>query len=180
MTLSTEPALWPLDELARSGRALLISLRPRFAEAILDGTKTVELRRRAPRLPTGALVVLYATSPVRAIVGWARVESIVSEALDDLWLQHGHHAGVSRMEFMRYFRDLSAGKGLLLRSPQRADTPMALRELRRLGVRPPQSWQYLEPSLASQISASLSAQSASRHRAGAEDPFATRHPARLL
>ena len=40
-------------------RALVLSLKPRFAEAILDGTKTVEVRRVMPRI---TIPTLSATS----------------------------------------------------------------------------------------------------------------------
>ena len=39
---------------------ILLSIHPRFAEAIFDGTKKVELRRRAPKLMAGDEVVVFA------------------------------------------------------------------------------------------------------------------------
>ena len=42
-------------------RALVLSLKPRFAGAILAGTKTVEVRRVMPRITVPTLALLYAS-----------------------------------------------------------------------------------------------------------------------
>ena len=47
----------------------LMSIKPLFAEQILSGQKRYELRRRAGEISAGSLVVLYASNPVKAIVG---------------------------------------------------------------------------------------------------------------
>lgn len=47
----------------------LFSIRPHFATAILDGSKTVELRTVAPR-KTIERIWIYATAPVQQIVGY--------------------------------------------------------------------------------------------------------------
>lgn len=53
----------------RVGRVALISIRPRYAHAILDGRKTVEFRKR--RLAEDVThVVIYSTRPDRAVIGF--------------------------------------------------------------------------------------------------------------
>ena len=49
-----------------AGRTLLLSLRPRFADAILTGAKTIEVRRRPVNASAGTPISLYASSPLRA------------------------------------------------------------------------------------------------------------------
>ena len=49
----------------------IFSVRPFFAESILDGTKTVELRTVAPRKEIGRCWI-YSTAPVQRIVGHFR------------------------------------------------------------------------------------------------------------
>lgn len=46
----------------------VFSIKPYFADAILDGSKTVELRKVAPKKPIER-VWIYATAPVMRIVG---------------------------------------------------------------------------------------------------------------
>lgn len=55
---------------------MLLSVHPRFATAILAGTKTVEVRRQRVAAPSGIPVLLYATAPTMAIVGMARIASV--------------------------------------------------------------------------------------------------------
>ena len=50
-------------------RMVVLSLKPRFAEAILSGVKTVELRRTVPKIVVPTRALLYATTPVRALLG---------------------------------------------------------------------------------------------------------------
>ena len=50
-------------------RVLLLLIHSRFAERILAGSKTVELRRVRPGIEPGDRVLLYASSPVRGLTG---------------------------------------------------------------------------------------------------------------
>ena len=47
---------------------VIMSIRPKYAEAILDGTKVWEFRKHIIRKPFNR-VLIYETSPVKAIVG---------------------------------------------------------------------------------------------------------------
>src|SRR5690348_16037028 len=70
-------------------RALFISVKPRYANAILEGTKTVELRRTRPNLPDGSLVILYSSTPTRAVVGWAQLTAVRVGTPLEIWNKYG-------------------------------------------------------------------------------------------
>lgn len=127
-------------------RMMILSLRPRFAEAILGGVKTVELRRTEPkiRVPTRALI--YASTPVRALLGTCVVTSVESGHLAALWEAHGAGSGLDHDEFLQYFEGVGAGSALSLASPTRFSRPIPLVELRSRpqGFRPPQSFSYVD------------------------------------
>src|SRR5437764_960418 len=80
----------------------LLSVLPRFADAMLAGSKTVEVRRRRVRIVEGSLCLLYASSPVRALVGAARVELTEIGTADTLWSRWGEACGLSRLEYDLY------------------------------------------------------------------------------
>jgi predicted transcriptional regulator len=123
---------------------LLLSVRPRFAEAIMAGTKTVELRRTRMHAPVGSRVVLYSSSPVRAVIGTAVLDRIESEHPAALWLGVGAGSAVTKSEFDAYFHGADSGHGLHLREVDALTTPVSLQDLRRrVGVEPPQSFRYL-------------------------------------
>jgi len=125
---------------------IVLSLKPRFADAILAGSKTVELRRLEPKIvvPTRALV--YSTSPVRALVGTCIVTSVVSERLATLWREYGPSTGVNHREFLDYFEGVEKGTALTLADPTSLPQPIPLTRLRETspGFRPPQSFAYVD------------------------------------
>lgn len=123
-------------------RALLLSVKPQYADLILDGHKTVELRRTLPALRAGASVVLYGSSPTRAIVGTAMLEAVESEVPAQLWKNLGHLTGIGLEQFKAYFDNTAVAYGLRLSEP-RACQPLTLDELRQHGLEPAQSWRYL-------------------------------------
>ena len=53
-----------------------MSLRPRFAYAILSGAKTVELRRMRVSATPGTTIIIYASSPVMSVVGLATLAAV--------------------------------------------------------------------------------------------------------
>ena len=61
-----------------------LSLKPRFAEAILAGTKTVELRRTTPKIEVPTRALLYTSTPVRALLGTCIITSVTSARLSNL------------------------------------------------------------------------------------------------
>jgi len=127
-------------------RSILLSIRPRFAEAILAGTKTVELRRTPPRLDVPTEVLLYASQPTCAIVGTCRVDKILAYTPAGLWRLIGRHTGVTHGEFKLYFQGVSTAYGLVLNEPLRLGAAVALPALRQTwqGFHPPQSFRYLD------------------------------------
>jgi predicted transcriptional regulator len=123
-------------------RALLLSVKPQYADLILDGRKTVELRRTCPSLPAGASVVLYGSSPMRAILGTATLDAVECETPAQLWKSVGHLTGIGFEQFAAYFADTSVAYGLRLIAPRPCE-PLPLQELRQHGLEPAQSWRYL-------------------------------------
>lgn len=127
-------------------RMVVMSLKPRFAEAILSGDKSVELRRTAPKIIVPTRALLYATTPVQALVGTCIVTSVVSAKLSALWREYGSCAAVFHEEFVEYFEGVSVGTALTLTDPQRFGEQVPLREMRAhpAGFRPPQSFAYVD------------------------------------
>lgn len=126
--------------------AIFLSIKPRYAEEILAGRKTVELRRVCPRVSDGSLVVLYGSSPTKAVLGTFWVDRVVSTSPEDLWPLVEDSAGISREEFDAYYDGARQGVGIFIRSAQAAHTPYQLHELRLEwpDFHPPQAYRYLK------------------------------------
>lgn len=126
--------------------ALFFSIKPRFATEILAGRKTVELRRTRPRsVRDGSLVVVYASSPMRAVIGTFEVDRVVSACPELLWDEVAAHAGLSREEYDAYFDGAQEAVAIFVRSPGRAGAPYSLAAIRREcpSFHPPQAFRYI-------------------------------------
>jgi len=127
--------------------AVLLSVKPRFADAILSGNKTAEVRRRPLDARPGAAVVLYASTPTKAIVGTARLSHTIVMPPAEAWQYYGETTDITREEFDAYLFGVSSAVLLLLQNPQRLDEPISLEALRSDvdHFRPPQSYRYVAP-----------------------------------
>ncbi|MER8088458.1 ASCH domain-containing protein [Streptomyces sp. NPDC094048] len=125
-------------------RAMLLSVHPRFATAILAGTKTVEARRQRVSAPPGTPVLLYATAPMMAIVGMARIASVQVASPREVWSASRTSAGISRREYDEYMSGATQASGLSIEEPITFEEPVSLAALRASGTfHPPQSYRYL-------------------------------------
>ena len=123
-----------------TGNEAIISIHPRHAHAILDGAKTIELRRRIPSVSIGTRLWIYATRPLGAVIGTATVERIVRGEPEEIWLKFGHQTGIERPEYEAYFDGAREAIGLILSKAQRSLKHVAIEDLRDLreGFHPPQ------------------------------------------
>ena len=118
-----------------------MSIRPEFAEAIMDGTKQVEFRKRALAHDV-ALVVVYATLPVGRILGTFTVAGQVKKSPNTLWKSYRAVAGIDRSGYRDYFANTTEAVGILVGEVHVLDEPMRLDEIDPQ-LRAPQSFQYL-------------------------------------
>jgi predicted transcriptional regulator len=126
-------------------RIALLSVRPRFARALLNGSKTVEIRRRQAHIPDGAICLLYASSPVRALVGAVSVGAIDTDLPDVLWSRWGGCTGLQRDEYDDYLTNSVKACAIVVSGVVAFPRPVALSELRRRHSRfvTPQSYRFL-------------------------------------
>ena len=122
---------------------VLLSVKPRFAEAILAGEKTFEFRRAVFRRKDIKTVVLYASSPTCRVVGEFTLDEVLLLGLEALWKSTRGGGAIDRKYFDRYFEGRSAGYALKVKRARRYRSPLCLHE--DLGItHPPQSFCYLD------------------------------------
>ncbi|MFN3734605.1 ASCH domain-containing protein [Comamonas testosteroni] len=126
------------------GRAALLSIKPKYADLILAGSKRIELRRAWPDEDIGVLV-LYSSAPVQRLVGIAYVDHVRIEPPDKLWeLAQQFGGGVTHDEFCEYFRGKRKTFGIMLKSAEIAEHPIDPKEV-FTDFSPPQSYMYIDP-----------------------------------
>ena len=118
----------------------LLSIHPRFSEAILSGLKRYEYRRRVP-LRHITHVVIYETSPTSMVVGEARVTGILSGPKEHVWRATKEAGFLSHEEFSRYFSSTENASAIALCEAIRYDQPIPIQDLAL--ARPPQSFCYI-------------------------------------
>jgi predicted transcriptional regulator len=129
--------------------ALLLSVRPVFVDRILDGTKTVELRRVRPDVVAGQNILIYSSTPTMALLASAIVARVDVSDPENLWQHVRHAAGVSKAEYAAYFTGAGRAAAIWLSHVRALSRPIALRELRERWpwFRPPQSYCYVRASV---------------------------------
>ncbi len=128
-----------------ASNAILISIRPKYAEKIFNGSKTVELRKIKPKhLSSGDLVLVYVSSPIKSLVGAFKVEKVQEYAISEMWDNVKKNAGVSKKEFDDYYKNSNMGVAIFIESVWQFTKPIGLSDLRKAekGFHPPQSFRY--------------------------------------
>lgn len=87
---------------------IILSIHPEYSDAIYNGTKQYEFRRKIPKvLPER--VYIYTTKPVSAITGYFDIETIISACPHKLWEKTKEHAGIDEKGFKNYFANCDKG-----------------------------------------------------------------------
>lgn len=141
---------------------LFLSIHPTYVEAILDGRKTIELRKRRPRAKPGSTVAIYATMPQCKVVATAVLSKIDHAPPDQLWPRVHDVAAVTRSAYDDYFQSSKLAVGIHLADVRKLECPILLSDLRTVwkGFHPPQQFRYLDDEqqllIAKQSTASVS------------------------
>lgn len=122
----------------------LLAIKPLYAEKILAGEKNYEFRRTTFRETAEIeLIYLYASSPVKKIVGLFISERVMEASPGELWDLFGAESGIeNREQFMSYFDGVDTGYAIEVTEThrlQQALDPHALFD----EFSPPMSFHYL-------------------------------------
>lgn len=128
----------------------LLSIHPRYAEAIMCGEKRVEFRRRGPSSAT-THVIVYATAPVSKVVGWFSVDSVESGSPAKLWSRYSRVGGIDEQSFNSYYEACAVGSAIRVGQAKQLESPVELASLGD-GLRAPQSFRYVEDNVLASLS----------------------------
>jgi predicted transcriptional regulator len=120
---------------------VLLSIKPEYANKIFDGSKKFEFRRSIFKESSVKTIVVYASSPVKRIIGEFEIKNILLEDLDILWKKTKKFAGIEKQFFYKYFTEKKAGYAIEIINTKLYKKPVSLQE--RYNIVPPQSFLYL-------------------------------------
>ncbi len=120
---------------------VLLSIRPEFALKIFDGSKKYEYRRAIFKRREVTKVVVYASAPIKKVIGEFEIEGVLHEEPQTLWAKTGEHGGITQERFLEYFENKPKGYALVIHKAKSYDPPISLHSL--MVSCPPQSFVYI-------------------------------------
>lgn len=130
------------------GDGIVLSVQERFAKSIMNGTKTVELRRRFSNRWAGREASVYASGGSGCLYGLVKIDRVTRESPDDVWVRFAAELDCSLSEYREYVGDRSTIYALHLTHPKPYQAPVTLSQLSYLvghHLTPPQSYSCYSP-----------------------------------
>ena len=125
---------------------VLLSIKPKYADAIMRGDKKYEFRKSIFRHRNLTKVYMYSTSPVQKVVGTFGIGRIIEDHPKLLWNRLHKFSGLEDKEFFRYFKDIERGFAIEIKSVEKFKEPIDPWDVISRFV-PPQSFCYIEPNI---------------------------------
>jgi predicted transcriptional regulator len=138
---------------------LVFSIRPTFAEKIIEGRKKVEVRRRFSSKWKGATALLYASSPSRHFVGEATIGEVITKSPEVIWSEWKDELGCSYHEFTSYCNGASEVSVIIFKEVRAFKYPIPQVQIEHLvqqELRAPQSFLQVKKQTAWPTALSLS------------------------
>lgn len=129
---------------------VLLSIKPKFADRIMAGSKKYEFRKVIFRHPSIHEIVIYSSSPVKMIVGTCTIQSVVEHHPLALWEHCKEAAGIGEDDFFSYFEGRNRGYAIEIGETVAFERPVDPKVCDPEFV-PPQSFQYVDDAFYSKI-----------------------------
>lgn len=77
-------------------------IRPVYAQLLIEGKKHFEFRRSAISFDLTHMII-YASSPLKRILGVAKVNRVCIASPEETWARTKQYAGIKKGDFQQYF-----------------------------------------------------------------------------
>lgn len=123
---------------------MLLSIKPEYAQVILDGKKEYEFRKRRCRSDVHK-IVFYATAPWSCVVGEAEIEEIIEGSPTHIWELAKTAAGITPKKYREYYHGRKTAVAYKLRNVVAYEPTRSLADYGVTQV--PQSFIYIDDDL---------------------------------
>lgn len=120
---------------------VLLSIKPQYVKEIENGSKLYEFRKSIFKYESDEIWV-YASSPVKQIVGKIHVEEIIEDSPETLWNNYNQNAGINEIDFFKYFEGKAKGYAIKIGRFEQFNKPIDP-YVEEPGFTAPQSYAYL-------------------------------------
>jgi predicted transcriptional regulator len=121
---------------------VLLSIKPKYANAILAGEKLVEFRKLVFKQEIER-VYIYSSAPEQRIIGYFTIDDIISDTPKKLWRQFSDVGSISEEDFFDYFANKEVGYSIKIKSVKKFPKSKNPKDIFENFV-PPQSYMYCE------------------------------------
>lgn len=118
----------------------LLSIKPEFALQIFSGQKKFEYRRKIFKKTVDSVIV-YATSPMKLVIGEFFIDDILFEEVDKLWERTKTFSGISKEYYYKYFENLDRGYAIKIGNVNYFEVSFSITE--KYGIIAPQCFAYV-------------------------------------
>ena len=128
----------------------ILSIREASAEALLEGSKPHEFRKRFDNYKNYARVFLYVTRPVKKIVGQVIFDAPIHAEVNELYKLLEHNKFDDELSLSKYFSRYAKAYALPVIEAKRFNDPINLKYLKNRfpSFNPPMSYSKIDdPSL---------------------------------
>ncbi|MFA5331069.1 MAG: ASCH domain-containing protein [Methanoregula sp.] len=122
---------------------VLLSIKPKYVQAIIDGGKRYEFRKKVFRQQSVNRILIYSSSPVKKIVASFEAGKILEDYPENLWENVKDYAGIDDRDFFEYFAGKSRAFAIEIQDLRELPEPIDPWETIP-GFVPPQSYCYVE------------------------------------
>lgn len=122
--------------------SVLLSIKPKYIEQIENGSKLYEFRRVIFKQDIDEIYV-YATAPIKQIVGKICIDEIIEDTPKNLWGNFKQNAGINKKDFFEYFSGKEKGYAIKIKDFISFEKPIDPYQENPKFV-PPQSYAYLD------------------------------------
>ena len=91
----------------------ILSLLPVYAEAIINGTKTIEFRRKIFSRDIQKIYI-YSSAPTKMILGYFTIKEVIAATPENLWERFSTIGGIEKKAFFEYFNETEKGFGIVI------------------------------------------------------------------
>ena len=119
---------------------MLLSIKPQYVREILSGKKKYEFRKFRCRDEIDTIII-YATSPIKEVVGEVALIQIIEGDVEHVWNQTSPYGGVLKEDYQEYYKARDVAIAYQLGEVTRYDKPKKLLDYGLTYA--PQSYAYI-------------------------------------
>lgn len=120
--------------------SVLMSIKPQYVNKIFLGEKIFEFRTTLCKRKVTKMYI-YATSPIKKVVGEVTIEKVLIDTPENIWEQTKEKAGIEKDSFFFYYNGKEKAIAYQLKNIIKYTIP---KELSEFGIKKaPQSYQYI-------------------------------------